>query len=180
MTEPIDEAFLELQREYLSELPDRLAEIRADIGAFRAGSDEAAGSLKMRFHRLAGSGGSYGFPEISQIAREQEQWIATGPPSPDSGRLGEALEQLAGARRRGGCGLPGRADDRGPPRYARTLARSGPPPRVALLVESDPDRAAAVSGQLEEANIRVVRCHLAQSVREIVEREVPDLLLVAV
>ena len=66
------------------------------------------------------------------------------------------------------------------PRYARTLARSGPPPRVALLVESDADRAAAVSGQLEEANIRVVRCHLAQSVQEIVDREVPDVLLLAV
>src|SRR6266536_3812552 len=100
MTEPIDEAFLELQREYLSELPDRLEEIRADIGAFRAGSGEAAGSLKMRFLGLAGSGGSYGFPEISQIAREQEQWIATGPRSTDSGRLDEALEQLAAAHRR--------------------------------------------------------------------------------
>jgi diguanylate cyclase (GGDEF)-like protein len=289
MTEPVDQVFLELQREYLSELPDRLAEIRADVGAFRAGSDEAAGSLKMRFHRLAGSGGSYGFPEISQIAREQEQWIATGPRSTDSGRLDEALEQLAAAHRRLMATLGGAPVDpppklrarlilstnpqhdqlaealrlegfqvspvegsenpaakgaepldllvigiaagegdpsalastwtRGPgprpravvlietvravnrlraiaagvdavfpvermiedlPRYARTLARSGPPPRVALLVESDPDRAAAVSGQLEEANIRVVRCHLSHSVQEIVEREVPDLLLLAV
>jgi diguanylate cyclase (GGDEF)-like protein len=289
MTEPIDQAFLELQREYLSELPDRLAEIRADIGAFRAGSGEAAGSLKMRFHRLAGSGGSYGFPEISQIAREQEQWIATGPRSTDSARLDEAMEQLAAAHRRliatlggapaepaselraglilppnpqrdqlaealrlegfqvslvqrdqspamqgaepldllvigiaAGEGDPSslasiwtRGSGRRPravvlietvravnrlraiaagvdavfpvermvedvPRYARTLARSGPPPRVALLVESDPDRAAAVSGQLEQATIRVVRCHLAQSVQEIVEREVPDLLLLAV
>jgi diguanylate cyclase (GGDEF)-like protein len=289
MTEPIDQAFLELQREYLSELPDRLEEIRADISAFRAGSAEAAGSLKMRFHRLAGSGGSYGFPEISQIAREQEQWIATGPRSTDSGRLDEALEQLAAAHRRllatlGGSPaepspelracliLPSNAQQdqlaealrlegfqvcpaqrtenpatpgAGPldllvigiaagegdpsalasiwtrrssprpravvlietvravnrlraiaagvdavfpvermvedlPRYARTLARSGPPPRVALLVESDPDRAAAVSGQLEQASIRVVRCHLAQSVQEIVDREVPDVLLFAV
>jgi diguanylate cyclase (GGDEF)-like protein len=289
MTAPIDEAFLELQREYLSELPDRLEEIRADIGAFRAGSGEAAGSLKMRFHRLAGSGGSYGFPEISQIAREEEQWIATGPPSTDSGRLDEALlqltaahrrllatiggppvepiperrvrlilpsspqqDQLAAALRREGFQVsPGQspenpvtpgaeqlellvigtaAGEGDPsalasiwtrwsstrpravvlietvravnrlraiaagvdavfpvermvedlPRYARTLARNGPPPRVALLVESDPDRAAVVTGQLEEANIRVVRCHLAQSVQEILDREVPDLLLLAV
>jgi diguanylate cyclase (GGDEF)-like protein len=289
MTQPIDEAFQGLQREYLSELPDRLEEIRVDIAAFRAGSDEAAGSLKMRFHRLAGSGGSYGFPEISQIARAQEQWIATGVAGSDSGGLDEALEQLAATHRRlmaklggapaeptrevrvrlilpanpqreelsaalrgegfevrptqgeegpstpGGEPLdllvigvaPGEGDPSALasiwtrrsstrpravvlietvravnrlraiaagvdavfpvermvedlPRYARTLARSGPPPRVALLVESDADRAAAVSSQLEDANIRVVRCHLAQSVREIVDREVPDLLLLAV
>ncbi len=289
MTQPIDEAFLELQREYLSELPERLAEIRADIAAFRAGLGEAAGSLKVHFHRLAGSGGSYGFPEISQIAREQEQWIATGPPSADAGRLDQAVEQLAAAHRRSVASLSGLPPEPTPqrrarlilpsspqreqlsealrqegfevcpnqgneypattgtelldllvigtaagegdssalasiwtrsssprpravvlietlravnrlraiaagvdavfpvermvedvPRYARTLARSGPPPRVVLLVESNPDRAATVSGQLEEANIRVVRCHLAQSVREILDREVPDLLLLAV
>ena len=289
MTQPIDEAFLELQREYLSELPDRLDEIRADIAAFRAGSGEAACSLKVRFHRLAGSGGSYGFPEISQIAREQEQWIATGPPSTDAGRLDQALERLKAAHRRSFASLgsspavptpglsarlilpPGpqqeqlsealgregfevrpsqgneppatkggepldllvigtaagegdpsalasnwtrwssprpravvlietlRAVNRlraiasgvdavfpvermveDVPRYARTLARSGPPPRVILLVESDLERAAAVTGQLEEASIRVVRCHLAQPVQEILDREVPDVLLLAV
>ncbi|HEX3236576.1 MAG TPA: diguanylate cyclase [Gemmatimonadales bacterium] len=290
MTEPIDEASLELQREYLSELPQRLDEIRADVAAFRSGSAEAAGSLKVRFHRLAGSGGSYGFPEISRIAREHELWMGTAPPTTEAGRLDQALGQLAAVQRRLLAGLTGtpavtpvqlraslilpsspeqeqlskalrkegfevgpvrgpehspgtaatdpldllvigtsagegdpsaiasiwtRASSSRPravvlietlravnrlraiaagvdavvpaermvedvPRYARTLARSGPPPRVVLLVESNPDRAATVGGQLEEANVRVVRCHLAQSVPEILDREVPDLLLLAV
>ena len=56
MTEPADEAFLELQREYLAELPARLDELRADLAAFRGGQAEAAASLEVRFHRLAGSG----------------------------------------------------------------------------------------------------------------------------
>ncbi len=72
----LDEAMLELQREYLAEFPDRLEELRDDIAAFRALRPEAAASLKTRFHRMAGSGGSYGFPEISVIAREMEQWMA--------------------------------------------------------------------------------------------------------
>ena len=65
------------------------------------------------------------------------------------------------------------------PRYARTLAQAGAPPSSILLVEHDADRAAAVTRSLEEANIRVVRCALAQSVQELLDREVPDLMLLA-
>ncbi|HET7469569.1 MAG TPA: Hpt domain-containing protein, partial [Gemmatimonadales bacterium] len=79
MTDPLDDALIELQREYLAEFPERLEELRTDIAAFRALRPEAAASLKSRFHRLAGSGGSYGFPEISVVAREMEHWMATKP-----------------------------------------------------------------------------------------------------
>ena len=87
MTEPADEAFLALQREYLAELPARLDELRADVAAFRAGQAESAASLKTRLHRLAGSGGSYGFPEISEVARELELWVADSPQVAEAGRL---------------------------------------------------------------------------------------------
>jgi diguanylate cyclase (GGDEF)-like protein len=63
------------------------------------------------------------------------------------------------------------------PRYARILARTGAPPSAVLLVESDPAQAEAVSRCLEEANIRVVRSPLAQALQELLDREVPDLLL---
>jgi HPt (histidine-containing phosphotransfer) domain-containing protein len=95
----IDELFQELRREYLSESKDRLAELRAGLGAFRSSAPEAAAALKTHFHRLAGSGGSYGFPEISVIAKEAELWIATGPP-PDQAavaRLEETIERLGAA-----------------------------------------------------------------------------------
>jgi diguanylate cyclase (GGDEF)-like protein len=65
------------------------------------------------------------------------------------------------------------------PRYARTLARAGAPPSTVLLVEHDAERAAASARYLEEANIRVVRCALAQAVQELLDREVPDLMVVA-
>jgi diguanylate cyclase (GGDEF)-like protein len=65
------------------------------------------------------------------------------------------------------------------PRYARTLARAGAPPSSVLLVEHDADRAATVARSLEDANIRVVRCALAQAVQELLDREVPDLMLLA-
>jgi len=288
MTDPLDDAMLELQREYLAEFPERLEELRTDIAAFRALRPEAAASLKTHFHRLAGSGGSYGFPEISLVAREMEQWMATKPAPGEAPRLDDAVERLAalfrqaqaklgsttrptGAPRRATVILPPspdtdrlvaslraegyevrlghrrddpatlpagerpdllvvgaaagegdpsavasvwtahalrpravvlvetlRAVDRlraiasgvdavvaveraseDVPRYARALARIGPPPSTVLLVEHDTDRATAKTVCLEEANIRVVRCALAQAVQELLEREVPDLMLVA-
>jgi diguanylate cyclase (GGDEF)-like protein len=288
MTEPLDEALAEVQREYLATFPERLDELRADIAAFRALRPEAAASLKTRFHRLAGSGGSNGFPEISAVAREMEHWMGTKPapgesprldgavdrlaalfrqaqaalgaphraaagrrratlilpPSPDADRTVIALEAAGYDVRRGhrlddpveippgerpdllvigtaaGEGDPSaiasmwtarsvrpravvlietlRAVDRlraiasgvdavlavermlqDLPRYARTLAQAGAPPSSILLVEHDAERAAAVARSLEEANIRVVRCALAQAVQELLDREVPGLMLLA-
>jgi HPt (histidine-containing phosphotransfer) domain-containing protein len=93
--DPLDSAMLELQREYLTEFPDRIEELRTDIAAFRALRPEAAASLKTRFHRLAGSGGSYGFPEISVVAREMELWMAGKPAPGEAPRLDEAVDRLA-------------------------------------------------------------------------------------
>ena len=288
MTDPFDAALRELQQEYLAEFPDRLDELRTEIAAFRALRPEAAAALKMRFHRLAGSGGSYGFPEISVVAREMEQWMATKPAPGEAPRLDQAVERLAGlfrqaqarmgggarpagAQRRAMLILPpspqldrlvegleaegyevrtgGRDDDpaalpaaerpdllivaaaagEGDPsavasawtahavrpravvlvetlravdrlraiasgvdavvpaermaedltRYARALAAIGPPPSTVLLVEHDAERAASKTEWLEGSNIRVVRCALAQAVQELLEREVPDLMLLA-
>jgi diguanylate cyclase (GGDEF)-like protein len=94
--DPPNEAYRELQREYLGELPAALAELRADIEAFRRG-ERVAPALATGFHRLAGSGGSYGFPEISEIARAAEHLVA-GPPSPaEAEKLAQALRRLEAA-----------------------------------------------------------------------------------
>lgn len=286
MSDPVAGIFLDLQREYLAQLPDRLAELRADLAAFAAGDPAASASLRTRLHRLAGSGGSYGFPEISATAREMEYLVTAGLPSAESGRLEVGLDRLAAlVHRAGGAdsapGLSGtrawrarlilphgperdalavalraaefevqlgsrrdepdalpaayrpdlvviglgagegdpsalaarwtgragrpqavvlietlRAVDRlragaagvdavfpmermveDLPRYARVLARVGAPPGTVLLVEGDPDRAGAITERLGEARIRVVRTPLAGAVQELLEREVPDLLL---
>jgi diguanylate cyclase (GGDEF)-like protein len=288
VTDALEDTMLALQREYLAEFPVRLEELRDDISAFRALRPEAAASLRTRFHRLAGSGGSYGFPEISVVAQEMEQWMATKPAPGEAPRLDEAVDRLAtlfrqaqarignpvrpaGARLRATVILPpssnpervaaaieaegydvrlghrlddpadtpasdrpdllviGAAAGEGDPsaiasawtaraarpravvlietlravdrlraiaagvdaviavdrmledlpRYARTLAQAGAPPSTVLVVEHDAERAAATTRCLEAANIRVVRCALAQAVQELLDREVPDLLLLA-
>ncbi len=101
MTESLEQAFDALRQEYVAEAPGRLAELRKDIAAFRAGESDAVASLKNRFHRLAGSGGSYGFPIISTIGREMERWLKEDPPAAPSGetceRLNTAVTRLSAA-----------------------------------------------------------------------------------
>jgi diguanylate cyclase (GGDEF)-like protein len=96
MTEAFDGAFLELQREYLASMPARLEELRSDLDRARQGSKESLNSLKARLHRLAGSGGSFGFLDLSAIAREGETLLAANHGSAGDG-LALILERLGRA-----------------------------------------------------------------------------------
>jgi diguanylate cyclase (GGDEF)-like protein len=288
MSDVHDEAYRELQREYLDELPRIFGELRADIESFRQ-HRPVRPALQTGFHRLAGSGGSYGFPEISEIARAAERFVASRPSIQQADKLDDAVKRLEAvltvARAQFAAGLdaadiglravvllpPGPERDRltealvelgyhvdlctrkddpltvtggkrpdllvigtGPgegdpsavastwtsrrstrpravvlieslravdrlravaagvdavfqaermsedlPRYAQVLARSGAPPSTVLLLDEDADRATRVGAVLEAANIRVVRSALAKIVQELLDREVPDLLLVS-
>ncbi|HEU4699082.1 MAG TPA: diguanylate cyclase [Gemmatimonadales bacterium] len=75
MTEVLERAFQELRREYVGEWPVRLTELRDAVAALRQNAPGGATALLTLFHRLAGSGGSYGFPEISAVSRAAEQTV---------------------------------------------------------------------------------------------------------
>jgi HPt (histidine-containing phosphotransfer) domain-containing protein len=91
-----DDDFLrELRAEYVAEGNGHLAALRADIAELGNGTPGAAATLRGRLHQLAGSGGSYGFPAISAIAREAEQWLTgTPPPGAIVSRMEEAVARL--------------------------------------------------------------------------------------
>ena len=91
MTDPVQQAFLALQQEYLASLPARLEELRSDLARLRSGDPEATAALEVRLHRLAGSGGSYGFVHLSSIAREAERWLA----NKEGGELDQLEEIVA-------------------------------------------------------------------------------------
>lgn len=285
--DPHAEAYRELQREYLTELPTALAGLRKSIEDFRRGKDVVS-ELGTGFHRLAGSGGSYGFPEISEIARAAEQSVASSTPPGGADQLDEAVHrleaavtvaraQVAAGSKVVGTGLrtvlvlpagterdrvtealvgagfavdlrgrnedpltvtgnrrvdllvigtaPGEGDPSAVasswtsrrstrpravilietlravdrlravaagvdavfaaermaadlPRYARTLAQSGPPPTTVLLLDGDSDRSDRMVAVLEQATISVVRSPSARGARELLDREAPDLLAV--
>ena len=120
MSDPQDEAYESLRREYIAEAPGRLAELRKDVAAFRAGEADAAQSLSTRFHRLSGSGGSYGFPQISEISREMEHWLKS---SPAAGR--EQVTKLEHAVKRLSDAFDTAADKLGLPAEASAVSEFG-------------------------------------------------------
>jgi HPt (histidine-containing phosphotransfer) domain-containing protein len=61
-----------LRAEYLGEAPERVRELSAALGRLRTGEFGALDELQRHFHRLAGSGGSYGFPLITDRSRAAE------------------------------------------------------------------------------------------------------------
>jgi diguanylate cyclase (GGDEF)-like protein len=107
VSEELELVLAQLRREYVAESPTRLEELRKDIAAFRAGEPDAIKSLIVLFHRLAGSGGSYGFPGISEVGKSMERWLKSDPPPgpADAEKLDQAVDQLALAFNQAGEGL---------------------------------------------------------------------------
>ena len=73
--DPLDAAMRALRAEYLYEAPERVRELSAALGRLRAGDIAALHDLERRFHQLAGSGGSYGFPAITERSRRAEHAV---------------------------------------------------------------------------------------------------------
>jgi hypothetical protein len=61
-----------LRREYLADSAQRVDELRRLYARLAGGEHAAAPELRQALHRLAGSGGSYGFPLVSTRSREGE------------------------------------------------------------------------------------------------------------
>ena len=81
MSDPVEQAFERLRREYLEEMPARLEQLE------RASSAGDTEGLRVGLHQLAGSGGSHGFPAISTAARALETQLGHGPLDLSSLRL---------------------------------------------------------------------------------------------
>lgn len=67
--ENLENAMKALRSEYLADAPLRIGELWGALERVQNG--EAAGLTELRIlvHRLAGSGGGYGFPDVSAAAR---------------------------------------------------------------------------------------------------------------
>lgn len=73
-----DEVMALLRAEYLAEAPKRLEALRELLSCF-ADDPAAVAELHRLMHQLTGSAGSYGFDEVSRIARQLEQKLKPHP-----------------------------------------------------------------------------------------------------
>lgn len=97
------EQLRKLRREYLADSVTRVEELRQLRAQLAQGDLAALVGLRRAFHRLAGSGGSYGFPAVSSKSRDGERVIqrlesAGIPVNPgDISALDQCVEDVANA-----------------------------------------------------------------------------------
>jgi HPt (histidine-containing phosphotransfer) domain-containing protein len=73
--DPLFVALRALRGEYLADAPHKIAELWKSLARVRNGEPGADGELRTLVHRLAGSGGAYGFPVVTERARAAEQLL---------------------------------------------------------------------------------------------------------
>ncbi|MCB0412398.1 MAG: Hpt domain-containing protein [Bdellovibrionales bacterium] len=62
-----NEMMSQLRKEYLTSLPEKISELKADLDS------KNVEKLKEDFHKLKGTGKTYGIPEVSQLAEAVEK-----------------------------------------------------------------------------------------------------------
>lgn len=82
-----------LRAEYLAESPARLAELWTEFAGVQNGDGGALEALRTLVHRLAGSGGAYGLPVVTDSARAADQFCRAA-----AGEVPLSKERVAGLR----------------------------------------------------------------------------------
>lgn len=97
MTRKLSPALEKLIASFKQGLPEKFAEIEALHIEDAAGNDEALQAYYTAVHRLAGSAGSYGFPEVSKTARVLDRYLSdaiAGDASYDAKQARQLLQDL--------------------------------------------------------------------------------------
>jgi CheY-like chemotaxis protein/HPt (histidine-containing phosphotransfer) domain-containing protein len=98
--------FLELKQKMEAGLLTRAHTLRDAVQRLLAGDENARRVLKVEGHKLRGIAGSYGYPQLTELAAELEQRASLSPPpqlSQLATRLAEAAEEVG---QRGASGAP--------------------------------------------------------------------------
>lgn len=67
-----------LRANYLSNLPDKANQLAQTLADLQAGNTEAAASLAQQIHRLAGTAGSFGVQDVSDVANTLDARLHNG------------------------------------------------------------------------------------------------------
>jgi HPt (histidine-containing phosphotransfer) domain-containing protein len=90
-----DPDLAELVELFVAEVPDRITAIQDAV------SHHAWSKVAILSHQLKGAAGSYGFPELSRVARSLEVAAKEAPGEAAAGKIIEALWFLCGRLRSG-------------------------------------------------------------------------------
>ena len=151
MNESAEQKLATLRDRFAQSLPQRFDAIEQAL-------DGDPAKLERLLHSLAGTAGTYGFAELSALARAGEEGCGHGA------HVGVILAQMR----------EGQAEA-----WHDVGQASACPPRI-LCLEDDPDQAAYVRAILESANHQVAVAHDVADFECVLEQFRPDLLLLDV
>ena len=81
--DPLFLALRPLRADYLADPPGKVAELWRVLARVQNGERAAVRELRTLLHHLAGSGGAYGLPSVTESARKAEQVIDRCEPPGD-------------------------------------------------------------------------------------------------
>ena len=168
--------FEALQIAYLDSLAPKLEDLKSGLRALRANalSADLQQSLKRSAHKLAGSGGSYGFPEISEAAYKLEQTLDSFTLNDDDIGVISSLAVLIEAVHAAGSAAKKSHFQRqeSPARIAPKLQQ-----RSKLLIAEDDAVIAQLLKSMMESEIDIEITANGDEVISLAERSKPDLIL---
>jgi diguanylate cyclase (GGDEF)-like protein len=182
-----DDEFRELVDEFLDGRDERLAELTAAIDALKAApaNREALDTLRRHFHRLKGTGATFGFGMIGTIAREGEALCveitesARLPALVDRARWRTLVDQLRvefASGRAELTGVPGTPDEA----FGGVAPERAATAHDVLVADGDPEVRAILSRLLTQEGMQVRQATTLGEARAALEPSLPDALVVDV
>lgn len=186
------QALEQLRNEFVADTVAQVHEMRSWLARLAEGQDrDALRELNRSFHHLAGTGGAFGFPEVTELAREANEEgkillqsnrpIVSDEVDTFAQRAERILQLVCGSCNKcslanGRCEKPPAASGE---RLIEIRSSVADRPRV-LSVEDDPAQAAWLRAVLENAGYEYVHCATICSFDEMLRDSCPDLLLLDV
>ena len=91
--EPLNAVFEQLKEEYEQKIPQKLTTLKEQVGKVQSGkTEENVKDLRFTVHKLAGSAGTYGYPQVSTCCKAFEKEIV----EEDFSHAEEYLEKIKG------------------------------------------------------------------------------------
>ncbi len=155
---------MQAQRDlYVAGLPEKITALEAALSRFSStGDEDAAFSALAQAHKLAGSGGTFGFPGVSEAAADLEKILsaATASPHPLDKAALQSLEASLQSLKASvaqsiqhstSAPLSAPAPSADPAGEEGAALPRGKPTRRVYIVEPDPAAADALAGQLRHS-----------------------------
>lgn len=168
----------QLHQHFARGLPQKMAELHALLAALERGTHAGLlQEMQSAAHKLAGSLGSFGFSEMSQVARALElhaQNLQNGAAAPNSGHaeIGALIARMELLMQ---AGTDSQTNE--PALHAASPAAGAHP---LLLVEDDLLLAQLIREQLQVFGWNVIHCADASSAPAMVQKLAPDIVIVDV